>query len=253
MVPDRAEGVLIDRAATAPFVDIETLSPPGGLLVLVPHPDDETLGCGETLAAAAEGGRRIGIVQLTDGEGSHPHSRSHPREVLIALRGREFDEALDALTNGGAVERLRLGLPDGRTTIDEATAPETVARVASFGREIEARAIWTTWDHDPHCDHEAAAACARAVADELGGLPVWSYAVWGRFGPHGRHAASPCLFASAAYAGRKRRAIAAHRSQLTPLIKDDPSAFTMPPALVKHFATHPEIFIPSGEAPDGRR
>ncbi len=45
------------------------------IVVLAPHPDDESLGCGALLAAAFAG-KGARVVCLTDGSGSHPGSRA---------------------------------------------------------------------------------------------------------------------------------------------------------------------------------
>lgn len=62
---------------------------PGGgarLVVLAAHPDDETLGCGGLLADAARAGADITVLLATDGEASHPHSRTHrPPQLAAAL------------------------------------------------------------------------------------------------------------------------------------------------------------------------
>ena len=243
MVPERPEGVVLDRAAAAPAVGIDELCPTPGLVVLVPHPDDESLGCGLALAAAADAGRRVTLVLLTDGEGSHPGSASHPPAALASLRRAEFEEALGALLPGVDPRVVRLGLPDGRCTPAYALArlDEVRALVEGAGPTT----VWTTWAGDPHCDHEAAAALAEALADAAGGgLPVWSYAVWGRFGPARASTAGLRRFTHGAALPRKRAAAAAHRSQLTPLIADAPDAFLMPEALTEYFVTSPELFLP---------
>lgn len=247
MVPLEPEGVLLDRSKAAPFVGLAELAPPGGLLVLVPHPDDETLGCGLALAAAADAGRRIAIVQLTDGEGSHSNSAAYPRDALKALRSAELDDALAALVGVARVDVLRLSLPDGRSRPSHLT-PELMDRIVGLAETIDAKAVWTTWKHDPHCDHATAGVCAERVAGRRPGLLVWSYAVWGRFGTHGVHAQTLVRFASPEHGPRKNQAIGAYRSQLTGWIADDPTAFRMPDALVRHFALHPEIFVPQCHA-----
>ena len=66
-------------------------------VVLAPHPDDEVIGCGGLLAAAADCGVRPIIVHVTDGSGSHPGSRAFPREALIALRQHEACSAAKRL------------------------------------------------------------------------------------------------------------------------------------------------------------
>src|SRR5690606_38092378 len=46
----------------------------GPLLVIAPHPDDETLGCGGVIALATCRNVRVHTVFVTDGGASHPNS-----------------------------------------------------------------------------------------------------------------------------------------------------------------------------------
>lgn len=248
-MPDFPEGALLRRAWDASVVAIETLAPPGGLLIVVPHPDDESFGCGQALAAAADAGRTIAIVLLTDGEGSHPHSKLYDQKSIAALRAMEMRAALHELSPDREIPVLRLALPDGRsdaTLVSEATLEE----MASLATAIDARAIWSCWAGDPHCDHVTAARIARALATRTGAR-LWSFAVWGRFGERAIPDAV-VLFADDRYHARKARAVAAHRSQVTMLIDDDPGGFVMPAAFVDHFVHHPEIFLMTTE-PSPRR
>ena len=253
MVPTRPEGVVLDRAADAPAVGLDELCPTADLLVLVPHPDDETLGCGLALAAASAAGRRVLLVLLTDGEGSHPGSASHPPAALRTLRRAELDAAVAALCPGAAPRVVRLGLPDGSSTPADALARLGEVRGLMTGGP-GAWTVWTTWAGDPHCDHGAAAALAEALEPEA--AAVWSYAVWGRFGPARASTAGLRRFTGGPggpLLPRKRAAAAAHRSQLTPLIDDDPDAFLMPAALTEHFVEAPELFLPGTGRPADRR
>ena len=210
------------------------------MLVIVPHPDDETLGCGQALHCAAAAGHALSIVLLTDGEGSHPASPSHPPEKLKTLRRSEFAKALHALTGDRPPAVTRLSLPDGATSA--ASLDDThLERSIAAARAIDARAVWTTWDEDPHCDHQAAAALARHTAEACD-AQLWLFPVWGRFA---NSATAPGLHIFDRPGARlaKRRAAAAHRSQFTDLIDDDPDAFRMPAELLDHFLGHPELFI----------
>ena len=241
-VPQEAAGALLDAAANVPLVPIRRLAP-GPVLVLAPHPDDETLGCGMALAAAARTWRGTGpaalVLQLTDGAGSHPGSLRYPPRELAALRHREMLGACRAL-GGDRIAVAALGLEDASLRSDQA---HSIAQhcLATLGSFVPA-AIWTTWDGDPHCDHEAGAAAAGLIARATG-APLWSYAVWGRFGK--RRLPEPALyrFDDAAARERKREAALAHASQFTALIDDAPDAFRMPAVLLDHFLDTPEIFI----------
>jgi LmbE family N-acetylglucosaminyl deacetylase len=82
------------------------ISPPAGkrVLILSPHPDDETLGCGGTISLLAEAKKDIKVVFLTSGDKadpSHPLShRTHQKPHITdysAMREKEAEKALRVL------------------------------------------------------------------------------------------------------------------------------------------------------------
>lgn len=215
------------------------LAPGDRLLVIAPHPDDETLGCGMALAAAVAEGREVAILLLTDGEGSHPNSRKFDRESRIALRRAEFDAALSCLAPERSVSLMRAKLPDGRSK--DRDAARVIDQLLGNRCVAHADTIWSTWAHDPHCDHRTAAILARMLADRTG-AHLWSFPVWGRFGER-RVPDDLRIFSDSRHRDAKRRAMRAYASQMTGLIYDDPDGFVMPAALFDHFETHPEVFF----------
>ncbi|GGD45858.1 hypothetical protein GRI62_09775 [Erythrobacter arachoides] len=236
-VSEICDGSLLRASVAAPTVGLDELAPRGPVLVVAPHPDDETFGCGMAIAAAAANGRRIVLALLTDGEASHAASDTCSRDDLVTLRSGELAQALDILVPDGDVPLLRLGAPDGRSRPDD----ELVQSLHAFARKHSVCTVWTTWHADPHCDHETAALVGAEVARALA-IPMWEYAVWGRFGERAVPA-SMVTFHDTAMAGRKRAAIAAYRSQTDESVVGDPTGFTMPRAFVSHFASHPEVFF----------
>lgn len=68
------------------------------------HPDDVEVACGGTLAKLAASGKRVGIVDLTDGE---PTPFSNGPESRL----KEADAAAEAL---GVCKRIQLDLPNRR-------------------------------------------------------------------------------------------------------------------------------------------
>lgn len=239
-LPSFAKGSLISAAADALPVEIDELAPPGGLLIIAPHPDDETFGCGEALASAAQAGREIGIVLLTDGEGSHPRSSEYGRDRLVALRKEEMRAALKVLAPGKDIPVMRAGLEDGSSDL-ERLGLHRLQRIFAFASALDTRSVWTTWNGDPHCDHKTAATLGRMVADEIG-AKFWRFPIWGRFGE--RDVPDDLrIFANRQYRARKLEAINAYRSQTISLIADDPDGVVIPQGLLDHFAESPEIFI----------
>ena len=106
--------LLIDpeRHPLRPGDSVRTL---GRTVVLAPHPDDESLGCGGLLARLAAHGVPARVVVVTDGAQSHPGSAAYPPERLRALREAEARAAVAAL-----LERV---LPTSSAHFDLSLAP----------------------------------------------------------------------------------------------------------------------------------
>ncbi|WP_181408126.1 PIG-L family deacetylase [Pararhizobium mangrovi] len=216
-----------ERMADAPVTEAGRLVGDGALVVLSPHPDDETFGTSALISGSARAGRTMGIVAVTDGEASH-RSPSIPRERLAEIRTAEQQAAVESL--GVADARwLRLHLADSGAGRDPRMA-EAAGRVATFLDEIGATALCAPHPDDPHPDHHATAALAEAVRALRPRIRLLHYYVWSmRLGDD-----EPCRtegltpFRLATDIEAKGRAIACHRSQLGALVTDDPEGFVLP-------------------------
>ena len=76
---------LFHAASTWPVVGVDAITD-GAALILAPHPDDESLGCGGLIAESCARGQPPLLVVLTDGAGSHPHSCEYPPSRLRDVR-----------------------------------------------------------------------------------------------------------------------------------------------------------------------
>jgi len=227
------------RAATAPFATMDDIVGSGGLVVLAPHPDDESLGCGGLLREAAMAGRPVAVIAVTDGRLSHPNSPSVNGDMLAQMRAAELRAAVHALHPDITVHDL--GFRDCNIAD---TSPAAVAVIVSVMDSVAATALVTAWQGDPHKDHVATAALARQAAARHGQATLWSYPIWGRFSDDdGQVPATIIRFDTEAHQAAKTAAIACHRSQMTDLITDDPQGFVMAPAMQMHFIHHPEVFL----------
>jgi LmbE family N-acetylglucosaminyl deacetylase len=126
------------------------------VLVLSPHPDDESIGCGGTLHGHAADGDEIKVVFLTSGElGGHGLSKVETQ----ALRETEAEEAAKIL-GISSIEFWRQ--PDGGLTANR----RLVERVRQLILAWAPKYIYVPHDTEMHDDHRAAARMLkRALAN----------------------------------------------------------------------------------------
>lgn len=237
-------------AERLPVRDLDALTGGTGLVIVAPHPDDESLGCGGVMATARARGQTVAVVIVSDGCGSHTHSALYPPNKLRALREQETLDAVAALgVPSEAVTFLRM--PDAGVPSAGPDAEAAAARIAEIAVMAGAGAVCVTWGHDPHCDHQAAAAIVRLARGRLGAIRSYAYPVWGWTLPEGTEvggAPTGLRVDVGAHRSAKAAAIAAHRSQTTDLIADDPTGFRLEPAMIDRFTGDFEIFIALDES-----
>lgn len=164
-------------------------------LVLAPHPDDETLGPGGTLARLAAEGAAVTVLVLTDGEAT-PRTGLGRRE----LGRRRREEAGVACQRLGLSQPRFLGHPDGGLAEREA---EVAGALAALVSETGADAVFLPWFGDGHPDHRVPTA-ALGRAGVTGNVEVWAYEVWAPLPANRLVDVTPVM-------ARKREALAAHR------------------------------------------
>jgi LmbE family N-acetylglucosaminyl deacetylase len=186
-----------------------------GLVLVAPHPDDETLGFGATAATLQARGVDVQVVSVTDGGGAHPNLSRRERTWLQNDRRAELQRATQIL---GLSAPVSLGLPDGELSANE---PELTAFLTGL-LEAMPRGTWcaATWRGDGHPDHEAVGR-SSAVAAETTGATLLEYSVWMWHWARPDDDAVPwhrmsAIRADRAALGRKQHAIRAFRTQLTP-------------------------------------
>lgn len=219
------------------------------IVVIAPHPDDESLGCGGLIAALAADRREILVVFITDGAGSHPNSPAWPAARLSEQRRQEGWNAVSRL-GVRTPPPLFLNLPDA--AMPNLESPEGQAAVARLSDELMAfrtDLMLLPWRRDPHRDHRDAWALAHAALARAGDAgaaaqrstaprpAMLEYAVWlDELGAEGDHPqpgeAELVAFDIAPVLALKRRAVEAHLSQTTDLIDDDPDGFRLTAATI---------------------
>ena len=203
--------------------------PRGHVLVVAPHPDDETLGAGGLVAAASMKGARVSVIACTDGEAASE------RPGLGHIRQRELADALGELTGGTGISPERLQLPDGGLW-----GVTDVLRDELFAHVQRADLVVGPWAHDGHPDHDAVGAVLGDLCRQLG-RALWSYPVWAW------HWGTPATFGAetlrtvtlpTAARVRKRKAMWCHRSQI-----DAGGDAVLTTAVRQHFLRPVETFV----------
>jgi LmbE family N-acetylglucosaminyl deacetylase len=153
--------VLVGRAH-----DITTESAARSALVLAPHPDDETIACGATIARKVACGTPVQVVVATDS----PDGR----------RRHECAEACRRLGVGPDALHF-LGFPDGAL---ETRARELDAALRGLVEQFRPEELLAPISVDAHPDHRVLAESVERVRcdarrpDMRGDLIVLSYPVW---------------------------------------------------------------------------
>jgi LmbE family N-acetylglucosaminyl deacetylase len=147
------------------------------IVVFSPHPDDETLGCGGTIAKRVSEGYEVTIVELTDGrfglEIFGIMSDPTPDE-LKAIRRREVQNASKIL--GVKEQNLYfLDFEDKSLSLNESSAE---AKVLSILRQKQPSEVYFTSSKDKNPDHQATYRLVRnAIAKSEETIVKYEYSI----------------------------------------------------------------------------
>jgi LmbE family N-acetylglucosaminyl deacetylase len=222
--------------------DLRALSP---MVILAPHADDETLGCGGLLSIASAEGLQPRVVYLTDGSASHRNSALWSPSRLTQTRQEEALAAL-AVLGVEAHHACFMNWPDS-APFDLGTPEYQAAceRLSAWFKTFNPRSLWAPRRGEGHCDHEA----ANALADDLcrrAGLRRMDYMVWGWADDAvatAHEGERVWRLHCGSFAEQRRHALACHRTQMTHLISDAEDAFIIPDDLAALVDRPAEIFL----------
>jgi LmbE family N-acetylglucosaminyl deacetylase len=205
-------------------------------LVVAPHPDDETLGCGATIARKRAAGTPVTVVIAADGRYSHRVSRELTPDDMRAVRAKEAIAACAAL-GVDAEDVVQLGHED--TQLARSWAP-LVTSLRETLRRVDPDEVLVVSGLDHHPDHRTLNAAVYHVLQTDGRPRVaWEFPVWAWMDgpwielsarPPLRRAAHlvrdpaatllrprPATVSTEGFLAAKQAALAAYRSQTTNL------------------------------------
>lgn len=178
------------------------------VLVLAPHMDDETIGCGGTLALHARRGAQVTVMFLTDGRNGSSdintlmgEERERRQKELIEIRTTEARAALQRL---GVNRMICLDAEDG--ALSQCTwAAEKLRDVL---RRVQPDLVYVPFYLEEHADHRAA---SQVLLDAVAGTSLQfqciGYEVWTPLFPN-------CLVRIDSSVETKKQALQEYRSQL---------------------------------------
>jgi LmbE family N-acetylglucosaminyl deacetylase len=203
---------------------------PASALVFAPHPDDESLGCGGTMALMARSGVDVHVAFVTDGRASHPHHSVVTPSEIAARRISEARSALGILGIDWDHASILGALDGGLAQLSGGPRQELVSTIARLAARLRPEAVMLPCGADGSSEHDAAYVLVCQALGESGlrprilEFPVWSW--W-----------NPLLLVRAAFSYRKiwrvdlgdtrnikARAIASYISQTLPVPPDGTSA-----------------------------
>ena len=111
------------------------------ILVIVAHPDDETLGCGATIAKHTKNGDKVQVVFVADGFSS--------REVKNGERNLPATEVAGVL---GCENPIFLDFPDNQ--LDVVSLLEIVKKIENIINDLQPNIIYTHYFGDLNIDHQ---------------------------------------------------------------------------------------------------
>ena len=247
-------------------IDVTAATTTRSCLVLAPHPDDETLGCGATIARKRAAGTPVRVLVAADGRSSHRSELVGPDE-LAALRAAEVLDAC-AILGVGPDAVVRLGFEDESLTRRTSELADAIAaEVDAFAPDEVRLPSRRDWHPDHRGLREALDLALRGRRRPPTVLehPVWLW-VHGPWdadpgGPWARRRPMPFLqgwFGRAAWSraelvstpgflGAKHRALLAHRSQTSNLTGEAGWA-TFDASFVASFLLPVEVAFPTHPA-----
>jgi LmbE family N-acetylglucosaminyl deacetylase len=151
------------------------------LLVIAPHPDDETFACGGVILQKKAMNANVSVIFFTDGEASHRNCCSVSLHEVRQIR-RQLAVKAGNLLGLKPEDMFWLGLPDGRIPKngDDAFNP-AIEKLAELFLTIKPDEIYAPHFLDCWPDHEAANEIVLSVLKnylhpyELYYYPVWMW------------------------------------------------------------------------------
>ena len=220
----------------------------GNVVIVAPHPDDETFACGGLIAHKKTKNARVSVVFLTDGEAAHRGCCNTEPEKIALARQRLAVES-GKILGVKAEDMFWLGLPDGKIPQKHnLNFKSSVEKLAKLIEEIKPQEIFAPHHLDCWPDHEAANELVRAALKKyVHPYKLYHYPVWMwhnlRFRDFPKLLSSKvCRLNIRSVMDKKSDAIQYYLSECVPIC-GKPYCGNLPEGFVDHFNYPYEIYF----------
>jgi LmbE family N-acetylglucosaminyl deacetylase len=226
--------------------DVTSRTTTRSCLVLAPHPDDETLGCGATIMRKVAADTPVHVVIAADGRHAYPSSKWSV-DALVEMREEEARRAC-AILGLPCENIIFLRFEDRRLAEHRGLLRD---RLVDIINTMNPEEIFVSSIIDNHPDHRVLAELGRELAQArrdrapvLYEYPIWFWdpRIWR---VRDLLALRPRIVRTGEFRLRKHEAIAAYRSQVTNMIGETGSA-PLRKGFVRQFLQPEEIFFEVG-------
>lgn len=209
-------------------------------MVFSPHQDDETFGCGGTIAWKREHGIPVIVTFITNGQGSS--NSEDGQNQIVQIRKQEAVNALGILGVKPS-EIYFLEKPDGKLPdLDNEERQQTIKQIAELLNRYQPEEVYVPHRKDCHRDHEATyqlvkdAIAQAEITVELLQYPIWLFWRAPLFILLKLQDIAAAYYVSiSSVQDKKNRAISAYYSQVS----------SLPPGFIQRFLGSHEIFFKS--------
>jgi N-acetylglucosamine malate deacetylase 1 len=227
---------------------------PKSALIISPHQDDETFGCGGVIALKRAQGVAVNVIFITDGSASHIWHPQFSQGEIAPVRQQEALTALKAL--GVEAEQVHfLNHRDGKLKwLDQDEHQQILDQLVQLIQAHAPAEIYVTHRYDRSNDHEITFNLVKTAIAVSGLHPeLFEYAIWMLWKPMLfcdltlQELAGACRLPIHPVLRQKQAALKAYRSQYLPIA--DGNSTVLPQGFLWRFNLPYEIFF----QPDKKR
>lgn len=231
-------------------IDTALLSIITACLVIAPHPDDESLGCGGLIASLRQSGIAVHVIFTTDGSMSHPGSQNTSAIGRCKMREQEAISALHVLgVDEHCVTFLR-GQDSDLPAQGEKGFAGFVALLKGIIDTVQPGLVLVPYEFDPHRDHRASWQITVAALADYPETAIWQYLIWlytlGKdqdVEPLSNIPGGIQYLPMQPFKKLKKKAIIQHHSQLNLHVFEDPTGFMLKDEVLQNFYGDKEYYI----------